>query len=178
MALSTFQGPVRSLNGFISQGPGATKTVSTATATLDVANFSGRIINITAATTTITLPVINASADPASAGPGSDPNTLNNLGTTFTFFFGINATAVKILCGGTGTPGDLFFGTIDLATAGGASSLFAPNGSSNDAMNFNGGTSGGVLGSYVTVTAVAANRWLVVGQVVGVGSLVTPFGDS
>jgi hypothetical protein len=178
MALTTFQGPVRSLNGFISQGPGSVRTVSTATATLDVNNFSGRIINITAASTTITLPIINASADPASSGPGSDPNNPNNLGMTFTFFFGTTATAVKILCGGTGTPGDLFFGTVDLATAGGASNLFTPNNTSNDAMNFNGGTSGGVTGSYVTVTAVAANRWLVVGQVIGIGSLVTPFGDS
>lgn len=178
MALSTFQGPVRSLNGFISQGPGAVATISTATATLDVTNYSGRLISITAATTTITLPVLNASAFNPATGPGSDPNTLNNLGTIYTFFFAVNAAAVKILCGGTGTPGDLFFGTVDLATAGGASNLYAPNGTTNDAMNFNGGTSGGVAGSYVTVQAVAANKWLVSGQVIGVGSLVTPFGDS
>ena len=178
MALATFSGPVRSMGGLFQQGPGAVRTISTATATLDVPNFSGRIINITAATTTITLPVINVSADPASAGPGPDVNTLNNLGTIYTFYFGVNATAVKILCGGTGTPGDLFVGTIDLAVANSASNLYAPNGTTNDAMNFNGGTSGGVAGSYFSVQAVAANRWLVIGQVIGVGSLVTPFGDS
>lgn len=178
MALSTFQGPVRSLNGFISSGPGSVATISGSTATLDVTNYSGRIVSITAATTTITLPVINATADPVSSGPGSDPNTLNNLGTVYMFFFAVNAAAVKIKCGGNGTPGDLLLGTVDLATAGGTSSLFAPNGSSNDVMNFNGGTTGGVAGSYVTVQAVAANKWLVIGQVIGVGSLVTPFADA
>lgn len=178
MALATFSGPIRSMGGIFQQGPNAVRTISTATATLDVPNFSGRIINITAATTTITLPVINASADPASSGPGPDLNTLNNLGTVYTFFFGVNATAVKILCGGTGTPGDLFVGTVDLAVANSASSLYVPNGTTNDAMNFNGSTSGGLLGSYVTVQAVAANRWLVIGQVIGSGSLVSPFGDS
>ena len=178
MALSTFQGPVRSLGGFISQGPGAVAAISTATATLDVNNYSGKLISITAATTTITLPVLNASANPVSSGPGQDPNTLNNLGATYTFFFATTASAVKILCGGSGTPGDLFFGTVDLATANGTSSLYTPNGTSNDAINFNGTTTGGIAGSYVTVQAVAANKWLVIGQVIGSGSLATPFGDS
>jgi hypothetical protein len=177
MARSTFEGPVRSLNGFISSGPGSVEVISTATATLDVINYSGRIINITAATTTITLPIINATADPVSAGPGADPNTLNNLGTVYMFFFAVTAAAVKIKCG-TNTPGDLFFGTVDLAVANGASSLFAPNGSSNDVMNFNGGTTGGVAGSYVTVQAVAANKWLVIGQVIGTAVLATPFADA
>lgn len=178
MALTTFQGPVRSLGGFISQGPNAVATVSTTPVTIDVNNYAGRVINITAATTTITLPVINATANPASSGPGNDPNNPNNLGTSYTFFFGVTATAVKIVCGGTGTPGDLFFGTVDLAVANSASSLFTPNGTTNDVMDFNGTTRGGVLGSYVTVTAVAANRWLVVGQVIGSSTLATPFADA
>lgn len=178
MALTTFQGPVRSLNGFISGGPGAVATISTSTATLDVTNYSGKLISITAATSTITLPVINATADPVQSGPGSDPNTLNNLGTTYTFFISTTAAAVKIKCGGSGTPGDLFVGTVDLATAGGASSLYTPNGSSNDVINFNGTTTGGIAGSYITVQAVAANKWLVTGQVIGSGTLATPFADA
>jgi hypothetical protein len=45
-------------------------------------------------------------------------------------------------------------------------------------MNFNGGTTGGVAGSYVTVQAVAANKWLVIGQVIGTAVLATPFADA
>lgn len=178
MALATFQGPVRSLSGFISTGPNAVATISGSSATIDVPSYAGRLISITAATTTITLPVIDATSNPSSAGPGQDPSTTNNLGATFTFFFATTASAVKIKCGGSGTPGDLLFGTVDLATANGTSSLYTPNGSSNDVMNFNGTTTGGIAGSYVTIQAVAANKWLVIGQVIGSGVLATPFGDS
>jgi len=65
MGLSTFQGPVRSLNGFIGQGPGTVVVNNAATLTLDPLVHGGRIIVITAATTTITLPAVNVTADRA-----------------------------------------------------------------------------------------------------------------
>ena len=85
MAISTFDGPVRSLNGFYTQGPGNFITLG-ATVTLSVATHAGHTL-LVPATCAITLPAINASSDPTSAGPGSDPNTLSNLGVAFTFIF-------------------------------------------------------------------------------------------
>lgn len=181
MAQSTFQGPVRSLNGFISNGPGAVAAVAGTTATID-ATYCGKTTLVSAATTTITLPAIVATADNPVAGPGADPSNMNNLGSTFTFVLTATATAVKIICAGSGTPGDLFIGSLVLGKDGiltaGGTATFVPNGSSNDAINLNGTTTGGIAGSTITVTAVAANKWMVSGTVIGSGTLATPFADS
>jgi hypothetical protein len=82
MAITTFQGPVRSLNGFYTQGPGSVITLpnATNTITLDVATYAGRAIYTNDATLVITLPSLNATADPAASGPGSDPNTVEQHG--------------------------------------------------------------------------------------------------
>jgi len=175
MAQSTFQGPVRSLSGFISQGPNAVSTISTATATIDVANYAGKITKITAATTVITLPAVNASANPTSSGPGQDPNTLNNFGASYTFFLPSTATSVKII---TGT-GDFLLGQVILGpSAGGAASMFYADGSATRSVNLNGTTTGGIAGTYVTIVAVAANTYMVMGKLIGSGTLATPFATS
>jgi hypothetical protein len=109
MAISTFDGPVRSLNGFYSQGPGNVITLG-ATVTLSVATHGGKIL-LVPATCAITLPTIVATADAAGAGPGSDPNTTSNLGAVFRLFFNAisaGASAQTVTCGGS----DAFVGTL------------------------------------------------------------------
>jgi hypothetical protein len=174
MAQATFQGPVRSLNGFISDGPGAIKAVSTATLTLDINNYAGRIMNITAATTTITLPALNATADPSSSGPGSDPNNPNNLGIVYTFFLPTAATAVKVITAAS----NFLLGGVSMSTADAAASNFVANGTTIRSINLNGTTTGGIAGSFFTVTAVTATQWLIQGELIGSGSLATPFATS
>ena len=174
MAITTFQGPVRSLNGFISDGPGAIKADSTATLTLDINNYAGRIMNITAATTTITLPALNATADPSSAGPGSDPNNPNNLGVSYTFFLPTAATAVKVITGAS----NFLLGSVNLAASAGAASAFVADGTATRSINLNGTTTGGVAGSYFVITAVTATQWLVQGELIGSSTLATPFANS
>jgi hypothetical protein len=174
MAITTFQGPVRSLNGFISQGPGAIKAVSTATLTLDVNNYAGRIIPITLATTTITLPTLNASADPASSGPGSDPNTANNLGTTYTFVITTASTAVKVITAAS----NFLLGGVSMSDASSAASNFVANGTTIRSINLNGGTQGGIVGSFFTITAITATQWLIQGELVTSGGTATPFATS
>lgn len=174
MAQSTFQGPVRSLSGFISQGPNAVAEVSAATATLDVANYAGKIIKISAATTVITLPAVNASANPSSSGPGQNPNTLNNLGAVYTFFLPTAATSVKVI---TGT-GDFLLGSVNLAASAGAANAYVADGSATRSINLNGTTTGGVAGSYFTIVAVSANTYLVQGELIGSSTLATPFATS
>ena len=174
MAQSTFQGPVRSLSGFISQGPNTVADISASTATLDVANYAGKIIKISAATTTITLPAVNASANPASSGPGQNPNTLNNLGAVYTFYLPSAATAVKVITGA----GDFLLGSVNLATSAGAANAYVADGSATRSINLNGTTTGGVAGSFFTIVAVAANVYLVQGELIGSSTLATPFANS
>jgi hypothetical protein len=83
MAQTTFQGPVRSLAGFYTQGPASVVDLAngTNTVTLDVASYAGKTIRTNDATLVITLPTINATANPVTSGPGQDPNTVNNVGT-------------------------------------------------------------------------------------------------
>lgn len=176
MANTTFQGPVRSLNGFYTFGPGTVVNVpdGTNTLTLDPLLHAGRILRTNDASLVITLPTINASADPISAGPGSDPNTLNNQGCVFQIFVETTASALTIKTDLT----DRFVGSLELCpTAGGASSNFSPS-ATNDFINLNGTTTGGIAGTMITITALTALKWLVQGTVIGSGVLATPFADA
>jgi len=177
MARTTFQGPVRSLNGFYQQGPGTVVNLAngTNTVTLDVETYAGKIIRTNDATLVITLPTINTTANSPNNGPGTPPATLNNVGTSYTFFIETAATAVSIKTDGT----DKFVGSLLMVDtdSSGATTGYAPA-SSNDFINFNGTTTGGIAGTWVTVTVLAANKYYVQGVVLGSGSVATPFADS
>ena len=178
MAITTFQGPVRSLNGFYTQGPGSVINLpnATNTITLDVATYAGRIIRTNDATLVITLPSLNATADPVSSGPGSDPNTLNNMGASFTFLVETAATTWKIITAASQylVGSALVIDTDTTDTVNG----FAANGTSIRSVNLNGSTTGGIVGSYVTVTALNSTMWAVSGVVIGSGTIATPFAAS
>jgi hypothetical protein len=177
MARTTFQGPVRSLGGFYTQGPNTVVNVAngTNTLTLDVANYAGRTLRTNDATLIITLPTINASADSVVSGPGADPNTLNNVGATYHIFIETSATAVAIKTDGT----DKFVGSILMVDtdSSGAAYGYAPA-AANDVINLNGGTTGGIAGSWIEITAIAALKYVVTGILLGSGSVATPFADS
>ena len=179
MAQTTFQGPVRSLNGFITQGPDNVVNI-TANTSLTVAAHAGKIITAggtLASNLVLTLPAINTTATPTSAGPGQDPNNPNTQGAVFTFFVPttVATSTLKIVTDGT----DKFTGsvlTIDTDTSG-AMAGFAPA-ASNDAINLNGSTTGGVAGSYIQITALSSAKYMVQGVVNCTGSPATPFADS
>jgi len=177
MAQTTFQGPVRSLAGFISQGPATVVNLAngTNTVTLDVASYAGKTIRTNDATLVITLPTINTTANPVTSGPGQDPNTVNNVGTTYTFVVETTASALSIVTDGT----DKFVGSMLMVDtdSSGAVTAFAPA-SSNDVITFNGTTTGGIAGSTVTVTVLSANKYMVTGVALASGSVVTPFADA
>jgi hypothetical protein len=179
MALTTFQGPVRSLNGFYTQGPDNVVNITSST-TLTVADYAGKIITAggtLAANLTITLPSINTSATPTSAGPGQDPNNPNNQGAVFTFFVPttVATSTLKIVTDGT----DKFAGTIltvDTDSSGAMAGFAAA--STNDAINLNGSTTGGVAGSYIQITALSSAKYMVQGVVNCTSTPATPFADS
>lgn len=179
MARTTFQGPVRSLGGIYQQGPAAVVEI-TASTTLNPVDHGGRIISVggsLAAALTLTLPTINVSTNSITSGPGQDPNTLNNEGVVYTIWVPTTISTSSLKIGTDGT--DKFVGavlSIDTDTSGAAVGFTA--GATNDFINFNGTTTGGVAGTWVQIVAVAANKYMVTGTVLGTGTVATPFADS
>ncbi len=177
MAQTTFQGPVRSLAGFYSQGPATVVNLAngTNTVTLDVPTYAGKTIRTNDATLVITLPSINTTANSVTSGPGQDPNTANNVGTTYAFVVETAATALSIVTDGT----DKFVGSVLMVDtdSSGAVTGYAP-GASNDVITLNGTTTGGIAGSTITVSVLAANKYMVSGVLLGSGSVATPFADA
>ena len=169
MSISTFDGPVRSLNGFYSQGAGNIITLG-ATATLSVATHAGKIL-LVPTTCAITLPAVNASVDSSATGPGADPNTLDNLGAIFTFIFtaaSAGATSQTITTAGS----DVYTGQILVA---GTTSM-AFNSTAGTVITLNSTTSGGsAAGSRLVLMPYAAAKWSVQGSFVGSGTVITPF---
>jgi len=177
MSRTTFQGSVRSLAGFYAQGPGAVVAITSST-TLNPIDHGGRIISVggaLAATTTLTLPTINVYTNPTTSGPGEDPNTLNNEGVLYTIWVPttITTSSLKIATDGT----DLFIGTLFGVDTDTSDALVAYNALAADAFDFinlNGGTTGGVAGTFIEIVAVAANCYMVTGTVNGSGTVATP----
>mgnify|MGYP003652757363 CR=1 FL=1 len=166
MSISTFDGPVRSLNGFYSQGPGNILTLG-ATVTLSVATHAGHTL-LVPATCAITLPTIVTTADPTSSGPGADPNTQSNLGVAFNLFFNVIAVAQTVTCGGS----DKFVGTLGVTST--VYNAFASV--TSTIITLNATTTGGAgRGSQITLVPLAANLWSVNGVLVGSGTVATPF---
>ncbi len=179
MARTTFQGPVRSLGGFYQQGP-ATVVDVTSSVTLNPVDYAGRIISVggsLAADVVLTLPAINTSANPASSGPGQDPNTINNEGVTYTVWVPTTISTSSLKIGTNGT--DKFVGSllsVDTDSSGAVVGFTAA--STNDFINLNGTTTGGVAGTWIQIVAIAANKYMVTGVVNGSGSVATPFADA
>ena len=171
MARSTFSGPVRSLRGFISAGPDAVVNITSET-TLTFADHAGKLIEINDADGAVTLPTISANSKSANAGP-DDPNVDNQLGAVYRFYIGTDATDLDIKTDGT----DKFLGSLAVGVDDGSYKIFIPA-SSNDVISMNGGTQGGDKFSYLEITAIADNEYLVQGVLVGSGTIATPFADS
>lgn len=176
MAISTFDGPVRSLGGIYQQGPSTIVEITSST-TLNPVAHAGRIITVggtLAADVTLTLPAINTSANASSSGPGNDPNTANNEGVVYTIWVPTTIATSSLKIGTDGT--DKFVGTILGVDTDSSNALVAYTaGASDDFINFNGGTTGGVAGSWVQIVAIAANKYMVNGIALGSGSVATPF---
>jgi len=178
MANTTFSGPVRSKNGFINLGPGAVVALTAAT-NLTVAAHAGRLLTMdpVGTPTAITLPTINATADSDVAGPGSDPNNPNTIGTTFEILF-VDEFTGTISTDGT----DKFVGSVMVGVDDGSKKAFVPA-AANDVVNLNGeagagnATKGGLIGSRIKFTATADNQYMVEGLLIGDGTIVTPFGN-
>jgi len=179
MARSTFQGPLRSLGGIYQQGPATIVEITTST-TLSPEAHGGRIISIggsLAAALTLTLPTINASDNPVTSGPGQDTSTANNEGVMYTIWVPTTISTSSLKIGTDGT--DKYVGSvlsIDTDSTDAARGFVA--GATDDFINFNGTTTGGVAGTFVQIYAITALKYMVTGTVLGSGTVATPFATS
>jgi len=169
MAKSTFSGPVRSLAGLYSSGYNSVVSL-TANTTITVAAHAGRPLLCNDADGVFTLPSIVVT-EPADK---TDPNQLCNLGAQFTFIVVTAATDMDITTDGT----DKFVGGSYTGIDDSAAGKTFISGASNDTFTQNGTTKGGLVGSIVVFTAMASAKYHVAGQLLGSGTLVTPFADS
>ena len=156
MAKTTFSGPVRSNRGFTAAGSTAMVNI-TAETTLTYDDHVGRIIKVNDADGAITLPTISN----------------DTLGARYTFYVGTDCTDCDIKTDGT----DKVVGSLSVMEASGLTETYAPA-ASNDVISMNGTTTGGDKGSYVEITAIEDNVYLVQGMLLGSGEAVTPFADS
>jgi hypothetical protein len=108
------------------------------------------------------------------AAGDTDYNNLNNVGATFMFYIDTLATDVQIITDGV----DTFTGAAMIAVDDGAKKAFFPA-ATNDVLSMNGTTTGGIVGSVITVTALEAAQYLVHNTLIlGSGTIVTPFSDT
>jgi hypothetical protein len=147
---------------------------------LNPTDHGGRIISVggsLAANVVLTLPTIDVSTNPVTSGPGQDPSTTNNQGVTYTIWVPTTISTSSLKIGTDGT--DKYVGyvlSIDSDSTDATRGFGAA--ASNDFINLNGGTTGGVAGTWIQIFAIAANKYMVTGVVVGTGTVATPFADS
>jgi len=172
MANTTFSGPVRSLNGFISFGPKAVVSL-TADTSLTVASHAGRVLTCNDADGKFTLPSITSGSSSAVAGT-NDYNVLSNLGTTYLFWVETLATDMDIKTDGT----DKFYGAVYTGIDSEETGETFVAAATNDVMTFNGTTTGGIVGSWIECTAIASAKYFVRAGLIGSGTIATPFADA
>ena len=169
MAQTTFAGPIRSLAGLINAGYSGVVSL-TADTTITVAAHAGRPLLCNDADGVFTLPSIVVT-EPTDKG---DPSQTANLGAQFTFIVVTAATDMDIKTDGA----DKFVGGSYTGIDDSAAGKSFISGSSNDVITQNGTTKGGLVGSIIRITAIASAKYHVEGQLLGSGTLVTPFADA
>ena len=153
MAITTFSGPVRSLAGFIT-GTDGVSTVTSATLAVTAAAYNGQTINLSrAAGAVVTLP----------AATGSK--------AVYTFVITTAVTSNDYIIQ-VANASDTLNG---LASVGGTTGAVFSTLPASDTITMNGSTTGGLVGSYVQITDIAANEYLVSAALVGSGTPATPF---
>ena len=189
MARTTFNGPVRSLNGFITTGNNMAQSLSagtidaSSTANLTAAGsidkYQGKVMQVTDAVIVFNLPEIVV--DTGSDEQIKSPNTTSTIGYEYSFLFSESLTSTNTF-------------TLNAGTAAGRSTADQMNGiawysnsATDPAANASWGsngyatrtvaatTRGGLQGTFVWVRAVAANNWVIMAWMNGNGTMVTPW---
>lgn len=148
-------------------------TEITATAAQINASVGGGVSNVTAATYTAgsadigEIITLNRAAGVAVTLPAA-----TGSGAVYRFFVGTTVTSNSITITRAGS--DTMFGNAFMAQ-GGADTVLAFEAAGSSTITFNGTTSGGIKGTFVTLTDVASATWGVLIEGSSAASGVTPF---
>jgi hypothetical protein len=154
MALTTFSGPVKSNNGFITSSASVILLEDTA---LTVADHAGKNILIFDVNCLITLPsIVN-----------------DTIGTQFTIISLTTPSGAFVRIHTDGT--DKYIGAIQTLEPGTSSGKPFLAAAVNDIITLNGTTTGGLTGSIIRFMAISTNSYYVEGNSFGTGSNATPF---
>ena len=181
MARSTFSGPVRSLNGFITTGNNMAQSLSAGTinAASSVDTYQGKVMQITDAVIVFNLPEIVV--DTGSDAQKKSPNTTSTIGYEYSFLVTESLTSSNTFTLNAGTAAgrstaDIFTGIAwysNSATDPAANASWGSGGA--DTLTIDATTRGGLVGTYITVKAIAANVWAIDARLNGNGTFVTPW---
>lgn len=147
--------------------------VVTATAAQINASVGGGVANVTTATRTVTsadigsIITLNRAAGIAVTLPAA-----TGSGAVYKFFIGTTVTSNSTTITRAGS--DTMFGNAFVAQAGG-DTVLAFEASGSTSISFNGTTSGGLKGTFITLTDVAAATWGVLINGSSAASGITPF---
>jgi len=183
MARTTFDGPVRSQNGFIGIGPNMVQAISgtVADSKTNIDKYQGKVLTLSDVTTVFNLPNIDSTLNSASAGPGTDPNSSNNVGMIYEFLVIASLTSSNTFTLNAGSSAghalaDVFRGQAlynNTATDPGAVTAF--NAGGTDTLTLTATTKGGLEGAHIKCRAVASLVWQIEAQLVGNGTFANPW---
>ena len=181
MARSTFSGPVRSLNGFITTGNNNAKAISSGTTNgaTNIDDYQGKVCSITDQVAVFNLPEIVT--DTGSDAQKKSPNTTSTIGYEYSFLVTESLTSSNTFTLNAGTAAgrstaDIFTGIAwysNTATDPAANASWGSGGA--DTLTIDATTRGGLVGTYITVKAIAANVWAIDARLSGNGTFVTPW---
>ena len=186
MARTTFQGPVRSLNGFLGTGPDMAQipgagTIDGGTDIPSIDKYQGKVIQIGKAVTVYNLPSIIDSAANQVAGPGTGPDNTSRVGIMYEFLLTASLTAANTFTLNAGTAAgrdtaDLFYGTAwynNTANDPGVVTAFSTG--AVDTLTLDATTRGGLSGAHIRCRAVDGLIWQIQAHLVGNGTFATPW---
>ena len=182
MARTTFSGPVRSLNGFISTGNSMAQSLAAGTTTITASNmdtYQGKVTQITDAVIVFNLPEIIT--DTGSDAQKKSPGTTSTIGMEFGFVVAENLTSTNTFTLNAGTAAgrstaDVYEGAAWYANTGSDPAATAAwNAGGTDTLTLDATTRGGLCGATIYVRAVGANMWTINAYLIGVGTFVTPW---
>jgi hypothetical protein len=99
--------------------------------------------------------------------------TSSNLGLRYEFVVKTTATSLTV----TAAAAQLLHGGVSImsTSAGAENDAFSADGTDDLIFTMNGTTQGGIIGSHVIFWAQSTTAWIVTGNLIGSGTLVTPF---
>lgn len=152
------RGDLNTLERYLREGSAGADTLSitAATTTLNFGAHGGKtlVLNL-AGGMTITLP----------SATGSQDSYYMVVGTTFT-----SSGIIKV-----GRAADTMIGMSTGSTLAGTGSFVDAVGGTDDTITMGGSTTGGLVGSTIRLTDIAANLWLVDARIIGSGTMATSF---